>query len=130
MRPSARILGIAGVREKRSAAIPLDVLVDAQAVAAGWPKPERECRFHPERRWRADFWWNAQPDSAVALEIEGGVFQRRNGGKFAGWHQSAQRMLGDMEKYNTMAAMGIRLIRLTPQQVRRGELQTWLEKMR
>lgn len=120
------------MREKRGAAIPLDVLVDAQAKAAGWPKPEREHRFHGERRWRVDFFWAKNPRllnsssgdwEPLALEVEGGVF---TGGR----HTRGAGFLKDCEKYNTMAAMGIRLIRLTPQQVRRGELQTWLEKMR
>lgn len=104
--------------------IPLDVLVEAQARAAGLDKPLREFRFHPTRRWRTDFLWPyGAKGHDIALEIEGGVF---TGGR----HTRGAGFLKDAEKYNTMAAMGIRLIRLTPQQVRKGELQTWLEKMR
>lgn len=110
----------------------LDALVDAQAVAAGWPRPEREYRFHDKRKWRADYYWpkwarvceqltrNAQ--DRVALEIEGAVWTN-------GRHTRGSGFVKDMEKYNTMSAMGIRLIRLTPAQVRAGELETWLRKI-
>ena len=110
----------------------IDALVDAQAAEAGWPKPEREVRFAPPRRWRADFFWPKNPRvfaanyakgwEPTALEIEGGVWT-------SGRHTRGSGFLKDAEKYNTMAAMGIRLIRLTPQQVKAGELKQWLEKM-
>lgn len=102
-----------------------DAIVDAQARAAGWPVPEREFRFAPPRRWRADYFFPIPPDDTsppLALEIEGGVF---TGGR----HTRGAGFLKDCEKYNTMTAMGIRLIRLTPQQLENGELETWLKKL-
>lgn len=114
----------------------IDALVDAQAKAAGWPKPEREYRFAAPRRWRVDYYWPTwvcqgteatfsylKRHEPLAVEIEGGVFSR-------GRHVRPTGFLKDCEKYNTMAAMGIRLIRLTPQQVKAGELQKWLEMMK
>jgi hypothetical protein len=70
----------------------------------GIPLPEEEYRFHPKRKWRADYAW---PDYKVMLEVEGGVF---TGGR----HTRGSGFLGDMEKYNEAAAHGWRLIRCTP----------------
>ena len=104
----------------------IDALVDAQAQEAGWPKPEREVRFAPPRRWRADYYWQGLSippyPHAAALEIEGGVWTK-------GRHTRGSGFLKDCEKYNTMATMGIRLIRLNPQQVKNGELKEWLRRM-
>ena len=113
----------------------LDLLVEAQALEAGWHKPEREHRFAPPRRWRCDYFWPSSmaayeiggraeilPSKAVALEVEGGIW---TGGR----HTRGKGALADMEKYNTMTAMGIRLIRMTPSQVCKGELTAWLRKL-
>lgn len=111
-----------------------DAIVDAQAKEAGWPMPEREFAFAPPRKWRADYFWPRSTvaigmegggwflNARVALEIEGGVF---TGGR----HTRGVGFLKDCEKYNTMAAMGIRLIRLTPKQLENGELAAWLRRM-
>ena len=39
--------------------------------AAGLPEPIPEYKFHPLRRWRADYCW---PIHKVIVEIEGGVW--------------------------------------------------------
>lgn len=110
-----------------------DAIVDEQAKAAGWPVPEREYRFAPPRKWRADYYWPRSPRiiestsargwEPLVLEIEGGVFTN-------GRHTRGAGFLKDCEKYNTLAAMGIHLIRLTPKQLESGELRKWLEKMK
>ena len=69
--------------------------------------PESEYRFHPERKWRFDF---AFPDRMLAIEIEG-----------RGRHQSFSGFAKDIEKYNTAAKMGWRILRYTPQMVFRGD---------
>lgn len=120
------------MRERRGAQIPLDVLVDAQAKAAGWPKPFREYRFHPERKWRFDYAWEGQRNiegdyilmgRMLAVEIQGGIW---TGGK----HGRGSGIVKDYEKLNHAQALGWKVLQLTPQQVRKGELQSWLEKMR
>lgn len=80
------------------------------------PTPEPEYRFSPERKWRVDWAW---PDARVALEVEGGLFgigkpcpvckQRKVAG-----HTSIERLLTDQEKYNALAALGWRLLRIRP----------------
>jgi hypothetical protein len=44
-------------------------------VAQG-PTLKREVRFHPERKWRADF---AHAASRTLIEIQGGIFQCGSG---------------------------------------------------
>ena len=72
---------------------------------------EREYRFCRTRRWRSDF---AFPDHGLLVEIEGGLFVQ-------GRHNRAKGMIADMEKYNTAAKEGWRLLRYTTDQVRSGE---------
>jgi very-short-patch-repair endonuclease len=82
------------------------------------PEPEREFRFYPLRMWRADFAW---PDHKLLVELEGGIFakfQRR--GQAFGWHQSVERMLGDIEKYNMAVLLGFRVLRYSGKEVRSG----------
>lgn len=114
-------------RAARKAEIPLPVLVDAQARAAGWPLPMREYRFHPTRKWRFDYAWDLSPREAhrnrVGVEVQGGIWNRGKHGRGSG-------ILKDYEKLNEAQSGGWVVLQLTPQQVRKGELQTWLEKMR
>jgi very-short-patch-repair endonuclease len=53
-------------------------------LAPDLPEPEREARFHPTRKFRFDFLWRGQEDSAgalagVAAEIDGGQWAPRGG---------------------------------------------------
>lgn len=64
-----------------------------------------EYRFHDTRKWRFDY---AIPSKKIAVEIEGGAW-------INGRHNRAKGFIADMEKYNTAAAMGWRLLRATPQ---------------
>lgn len=70
----------------------------------------REFQFHPIRKWRFDY---AIPSRKVALEVEGGAW---TGGR----HTRAQGFINDMEKYNTAALMGWRVLRVTPEQLLTG----------
>ena len=64
----------------------------------------RELTFCPGRRWRFDY---ALPAYLIALEVEGGVWRR-------GRHTRPEGFLKDIEKYNTAAVMGWRVLRCTP----------------
>lgn len=72
----------------------------------GLPAPEREAMFHPSRKWRLDFLFVGR----VAVEIDGGQWVA-NGGRHA--------RDGDREKLNEAAAMGMVVLRFSPQQVER-----------
>ena len=86
-----------------------DVLA-AEAVQAGLPEPEREYRFYPPRKWRLDLAW---PPQMIAVEIEGGVW-------IGGRHVRGVGFEKDLEKYNTAATWGWRLLRYTPAMVEDG----------
>lgn len=68
---------------------------------------QREYRFHKTRMWRFDY---AIPEHRIAIEVEGGVWTR-------GRHTRPQGFIGDMDKYNTAATMGWRLLRVTPKEL-------------
>lgn len=88
---------------------------DRQCALSGLPVPVAEHRFHATRRWRIDWAW---PPQRIALEVEGGVWT-------SGRHTRGKGAVGDMEKYNTLAVMGWRLLRVTPQDVASGRALTW-----
>jgi hypothetical protein len=97
-----------------------------QIRAAGLPAPVREYRFFPKRMWRADF---AFPNQMLLIEYEGGLFVRtQKNGQSIGWHQSTQRMLGDMEKYNAAAMLGFRVLRYTASHVKSGQAVKEIEQ--
>lgn len=77
---------------------------------AGLPLPFREYRFHPVRRWRFDYAWEA---AQLAVEIEGGTWQGGRHSRGAGYEQ-------DAEKQNTALSMGWRLLRYTPGMLKDG----------
>jgi very-short-patch-repair endonuclease len=85
-------------------------------TATGLPDPITEFKFHPVRKWRFDYAW---PDRKVALEIEGGIWNR-------GAHVRALHYMSDMEKYNEAQKLGWRVFRFTPQQFKKGDVQSFL----
>lgn len=72
----------------------------------GIPLPIAEYRFEPSRKWRVDFYFEAN-GVRLALEVEGGVW-------LSGRHNRPEGFLRDMEKYNALTAAGIFLYRVTP----------------
>lgn len=82
-----------------------------QLKAAGIDGWEREVRFAPPRRWRADFYWKTPP---LIVECEGGVY---SGGR----HIRPAGFTGDARKYGEATARGFRVLRLTGEMVRNGE---------
>lgn len=64
----------------------------------------REHKFHPIRKWRIDYFI---PEHNIAIEVEGGAWTQ-------GRHTRGKGFINDMEKYNAMTMMGIKLIRVTP----------------
>jgi very-short-patch-repair endonuclease len=83
------------------------------------PVPVTEHHFHPKRKWRFDYAW---PNEKLALEVEGGVW-------VGGRHNRATGFLKDMEKYNTAAMMGWRIIRVTPKQLLTTETIELIKKL-
>lgn len=77
----------------------------------GLPEPEREFRFAPPRRWRADFAW---PTLRVLVEIEGGTW-------INGRHNRGAGFEADMEKYNAAAMASWTVLRFGSGAVKSGE---------
>lgn len=66
-------------------------------------EPEREYRFHNQRKWRFDF---AFPAFKVAVEIEGGTFGRSR-------HTTGKGHHNDCDKYNAATELGWKVLRYT-----------------
>lgn len=73
--------------------------------------PVPEFKFHPVRKWRADF---AFPAHRILIEIEGGVWVNGRHSRGAGYS-------ADCEKYSHAALLGYRVFRFTPDMVKSGE---------
>lgn len=109
----------------------IPLTLDRQCAAAGFPVPVPEYQFakHLElaqlklinqvkpRKWAVDWAW---PEQKLALEVEGGIF-------IQGRHARGAGMVKDMEKYNALACLGFRLLRVTPEHVRNGMALTWIQ---
>lgn len=73
---------------------------------------EREFRFDPKRKWRADFMLDL--DRRVLVEVEGGTWMR-------GRHTRGSGFAADCEKSNRASELGFCLLRYTPEMIHRGE---------
>lgn len=68
----------------------------------GGPSLEVEYRFHPVRKWRADY---AHHESLTLIEIEGGAW--------GGRHARGGGFLKDAEKYWEATKLGWKVVRWT-----------------
>lgn len=84
----------------------------AVCVGAGLPRPVREHKFHPARKWRFDYAW---PDRLVAIEVQGGLWSKQFGARAA--HSMPLNILRDMEKGNAAVFLGWRVLHYTPEQL-------------
>lgn len=80
---------------------------------------EQEFKFHPSRKWRADFHLKGR---MILLEVEGGIW---SGGR----HTRGKGYIGDMEKYNAATMLGYQVIRFSTEQVKSGLAIQQIEKM-
>lgn len=84
------------------------------------PALEREFRFHPTRKWQADF---AHLPSRTLIEIEGGIWIR-------GRHTSPRGFTADAEKYLAATLAGWRVVRLVDRQIVIATLSRVISAMR
>ena len=75
--------------------------------ALGGPELEKEFRFHPVRKWRADF---AHLPSRTLIEIKGGIYVH-------GRHNRGAGFAADPEKYLEGTLAGWRVVRLGPNEL-------------
>ena len=72
---------------------------------------EQEFKFHPTRKWRADFHLKGKK---ILVEVEGGIWSN-------GRHTRGKGYLGDLEKCNEATMMGYQVIRFSTEQVKSGK---------
>jgi len=80
---------------------------------------EQEYKFHPKRKWRADFHIMGKK---ILVEVEGGVW---SGGR----HTRSKGYIADMEKYNAAVVMGYQVLRFSTEQVKSGLAVQQIETM-
>ncbi|MFX5825447.1 DUF559 domain-containing protein [Acinetobacter baumannii] len=80
---------------------------------------EQEYKFHPKRKWRADFLITGKK---ILVEVEGGIW---SGGR----HTRGKGYLGDMEKYNEAAIIGFTVLRFSTEQVKAGVAIKQIEQL-
>lgn len=99
-----------------------ELLLAVQLEQAGIPF-EREFRFAPPRRWRADFRIIAfsDEDLPTLVEVDGGAY-------VAGRHTRGAGFENDAEKVSAAAILGYRVIRCTPRQVEDGRCLSWIRQ--
>lgn len=93
--------------------------LDRQCVAIGLPAPELEVRFHPTRKWRADYLWR---EPKLIVEVDGGVF-------VSGRHSRGAGVEKDCEKFAEAMVLGYRVLRVTTRHVRDGRAVGWIERL-
>ena len=115
--------------ERRPAVASSVRVVDHPATLAylcridGLPAPEREHLGIPGRRFRFDLAW---PALMVACEVDGGQWTVGEDGQQGGRHQRPDGFARDCEKLSLAAAHGWRVLRVTPDQIERGDALAWL----
>lgn len=97
----------------------MSLSLDRQCVAIGLPQPETEVRFHPTRKWRADYLWRSEK---LIVEVDGGVFVQ-------GRHSRGVGVEKDCEKFAEAMVLGYRVMRVTTRHVKNGQALAWIERV-
>ena len=92
---------VAGRGEMTDSVLERDFLLACRMLDL--PEPEQQYKFHPTRRWKADFAWVAEK---LLVEVEGGEHVR-------GRHVRGKGYNDDCVKYNSATIRGYRLLRFT-----------------
>lgn len=91
----------------------------AAALASSGYVVATEVKFHTMRKWRIDIAaYRADGSRKLAIEIDGGVW-------VGGRHTRGAGVEKDNEKIAHLAMDGWLFLRVTPQQVKRGEALSW-----
>ena len=96
----------------------LEELLFQHIKLVGLPLPEREYRFAPPRRYRADF---AYPERKILVEVQGGIYTR-------GAHSRGTGLERDYEKINLAQLNGFMVFQFSRKMIESGEAITVLEK--
>jgi very-short-patch-repair endonuclease len=96
----------------------LEELLFQHIKLVGLPTPEREYRFAPPRRYRADF---AYPERKILVEVQGGIYTR-------GAHSRGIGLERDYEKLNLAQLLGYKVFQFSRKMIESGEAISILEK--
>lgn len=105
-----------------SATAGMSLLIEA-VVAAGFPRPKPEHKFHPVRKWAFDLCWVGLK---VAFEREGGIWKRipckcgKSINVYISRHRSPEGYEKDLDKYNAAASLGFLIVRGTAKSIADG----------
>jgi len=113
-RTTSKRTSVGAARKKPS----LEDRVADQLTAAGLGPFERQYKFHPTRKWQADFAW---PRLMVILECDGGAF-------IGGRHVTGAGATKDNEKINAATELGWNVYRVTTPQCTRDEKGVSIKK--
>jgi very-short-patch-repair endonuclease len=106
---------------------PAETLLAVQLEQAGIPF-DREYRFSPERKWRADFLMGNHDgpfgNYMVLIEVDGGTWLPEGGR-----HTRGPGFERDAEKLNAAAELGYRVLRFTPRMVESGEALAQIKRI-
>jgi len=94
--------------------------LDFQLQACGLSGYVREFRFHPTRRFLADFSWVSQ---RLIVEVQGGIWKGKYGG-----HSSGKGLMRDHEKHNLAVLSGFRILYANRKTIENGEAVTQIEE--
>jgi very-short-patch-repair endonuclease len=97
--------------------------LEAWLRSGGFGRVETEYRFHPIRKWRADYALIDQ-HPIVLIEYDGLLHQGENAS-----HASISGILRDAEKSNAAVAMGFRYFRTNAKFIQSGEFYTFLNDL-
>src|ERR1035437_10235599 len=104
---------------KKAARTELEDILAKQIHIAGLPNPVREYQFLLVRKWRFDF---AFPAQRIAVEVEGGVWNR-------GRHLRPAGFEADAEKYAEAVIAGWKVLRVTGEMVRDGSALNYVYRL-
>lgn len=97
----------------------LERALDTAIHLAGLPRPERELKLIPGRKFQSDFVWQA---ARLIVEVEGGTY---NGGR----HTRGKGFESDAFKYNELTCLGYKIIRVTGKHIKDGSALKWIERI-
>ena len=97
----------------------LEELLFHHILCAGLPVPEREYRFAPPRRYRADF---AYPEKKILVEVQGGIYT-------SGAHSRGVGLERDYEKLNLAQLNGFRVFQFSRKMIESGVAVNMIEEV-
>ena len=102
------------VNKKRQGYSQLEEILYLQIAAEGLPMPDRQYKFLPDRKFRADFAW---PSRKLIVEVQGAE------------HRIKGRWQGDVERMNLLQLEGWTVLQFTGKMVRNGTAVQTLRKV-